>query len=306
MTTTTTRLSLQAKGLAHNAESADTVAEAAAGREAVLEPKLDGIRLLAHVTEDGVRMYSRAGNRRSLPEVEAELAANFPPDTWLDGEAVALKMVDGRVINEFGKSLTAVSNGSATYAIFDLIAHGGLDVRRLPFRARREALEQVFGGGEFSRVLLVPQAEATEENHAAHLAAGFEGSIVKHLDARYASGARGYGQSKLKGKETVDGIIIGAKPGNGSFEGKIGSLRFAQVGPDGALVERGGCSGMDYETRCWLTENLDALIERRAVIEIGYQYIQPPTQRYPHGAFRHPRFLRMRDDKPWEEVTLGA
>jgi ATP-dependent DNA ligase len=314
---TTTELRLTPQGLAQNAEAADSVAEAVGGKESVLEPKMNGWRMLAHVGDDGrVRTYTRTGNELtgSLPQVEAELAENFPAGTWLDGEAVAIEIdADGNVAHNWGSVQSVLGSGTAraasrsekvTYAVFDLISHGGLDVRRLPLRARRGALETIFAAKGFDRVMLIPQQPATQEGHDALLAAGFEGSIVKHLDAPYASGRRGRGWRKLKGQWTADAVVVGFKPGEGGFAGYIGAVEFGQYEADGTMARRGRCSGMDFPTRRWFTENAERLIAEEAVIEFGHMGVHPPSAEYPHGGFISPQFKKLRRDKDASEVLV--
>lgn len=299
---------LAPENAAHNLKPATTVAEAVGNAPAILEPKMDGWRLLAHVTDDGVRMYSRNGLSYSgrLPLIEREIRDRFPAGTWLDGEAVAIEIGDGVEINHnwgLVQSVMTTSGGhplrdKVTYVVFDMLAHGGIDARPLSFRNRRALLEQVFGAGGFDRVALSVQMPATEANHETLIALGYEGSVVKHLDAPYASGRRGRGQFKIKPQATVDAVVIGFKPGENGFAGLIGAIIFGQHDPDsGEMVERGRCSGMDYATRVWMTEHADRLIADRTVIEVAH-----------HGpmaeGLRHPQYKRMRTDRAAATVLL--
>lgn len=302
--------SLTAKGLAHNLETSQSVDGALAGHEGVIQAKLDGIRLLAHVTEDGAFLYARSGNSKSgkLPHVEASLAENLPAGTWLDGEAVVFNsdgtQAWGKAQSVLGANPGHSESAQVAYVVFDLIAHGGIDARPLPFSKRRELLKAVFAQADFdSSVVLIPQAEASEEAHEDNLANGFEGSVVKHLDAPYRSGVRGAGQFRLKPQATVDAVVMGFKDGKSSFEGLVGALVFGQFDPaTGKLVERGACSGFDFQTRVDITNHKDAWLGR--VIEVAHHGAMPPTAANPHGALRHPQFKRTRTDKDAMECVL--
>lgn len=310
MATATLDLKLNPAKAAMNAAAADTVASACAGRDSVLEPKLDGYRLLCYIGEDGPHLYTRNGNDKAahLPHVVEALLANpdkFPVGTWLDGEATTLAVEDGTV-HDWG-SLQSILGGNpkhrsvaehASYTVFDLLAHRGIDARSLPFKARRGLLENLLAD-DCGPITLIPQLPATEEAHAQLLATGFEGSMVKWLDAPYRSGARGHGQFKLKGMATIDAIITGAKPGKNGFTGMVGSLIFSQYDDEGRLVERGHCSGMTFAMRRWLTDNLDSLVAKRQVIEIRHMGRLPGTE-----GLRHPQFKRIRDDKAPEDVIV--
>lgn len=291
----------QTGGLAHNGESVTAVP---ATGEWVMEPKLDGWRLIAHVRESDVCFYSRSGKTYNgkLPMVEAELLEHFPADTWLDGEAVAITVAaDGKVINEWSKAqsvlTTAGAHGAAdkiTYMVFDLIAHRGIDARPLAFQNRRKLMEKAISGKGMTHVMLVPQFEATAERHTALVAIGFEGSMLKRLDAKYASGRRGHGLAKWKAVQTADAVVIGFQPGKSSFAGMVGAIRFGQVAEDGMLRERGKCSGMDMQTRMDMTNNPEKWMGR--VIEVSYNGKVG-------AGLRHPQFQRVREDKSAEQCV---
>jgi DNA ligase 1 len=300
-----TRLPITADGLAQNAKAVGSVKEACVAN-AVLEPKLDGWRLLAHIHDDGVSVYSRTAKSYSgrLPEIEQELAGLFPAGTWVDGEAVAIRIEDGLVINDWSQAQSALSSGQGkaqaaadaiTFMVFDLIAYDNIDVRPLPFSKRRSALERIFDDEEVDRVQLNAQFEPTDENHEALVSQGFEGSMLKSLDAPYGSGKRGAGWFKLKATATIDAVVMGYKEGKDGFAGMIGAIIFGQY-EDGALVERGSCSGMDMKTRKKITADTEGHIGM--VIEVAHMGAMPS------GGLRHPQFKRWRTDKLAEDCGV--
>lgn len=288
-----------AEGLAQNAKAIKSVTEAGIAN-AVLEPKLDGWRLLAHIQTGRVDVYSRTAKSYSgrLPAIEKELAALFPAGTWVDGEAVAIRVENGLVINDWGQAQSALSStaGKAeaaadaiTFMAFDLIAYDDIDIRSLPFSTRRAALERIFNGEATERVQLNAQVEPTDNNHEAFIAQGFEGSMLKNLNAPYASGKRGAGWFKLKATTTIDTVIMGYKEGKDGFAGMIGAIIFGQHDKNGTLVERGSCSGMDMRTRKLISKDTTKHLGR--VIEVAHM------GEMPSGGLRHPQFKRWRDDK---------
>jgi ATP-dependent DNA ligase len=294
--------------LAMNSKTATSVAEAASGRESILEAKYDGIRLLIEVTETGVNAFARSGKSKSgkLPAIEAEFYANLPAGTWLDGEAVAFN-TDGT--QDWGGAQSVLGSGVARaaagsdkirFVVFDLLAFGGQDARTVPLRGRRELLASIFDGASFDRVILSPAVEATEEAHQANLEAGYEGSMVKHLDAPYMSGKRSASSLKLKATDTIDCIITGYKAAEaGSWiarDGMIGAIEFKHLAEDGTWIE-GRCSGMDTATRRAITDNGAALVG--TVIEVSYM------TKMPSGTLRHPQYKRLRSDKTAAEVAAG-
>jgi ATP-dependent DNA ligase len=253
--------------------------EAAANAESVLEPKLDGWRLVAHVLEDGIRLYSRTGKRYDglLPHLEAELIDRFPAGTILDGEALAAELDGDRVVHRWGK-VQSILGGSTvhpehervSFVVFDLLAHGGLDARPLPLRQRRELLESVFTD-EYEHMSLVEQLPATEAAYADLVERGYEGGVVKHVDARYASGSRGAGWFKIKPSHTTDAFVTGYVEGTNGLTGRLGALRLAQVGPDDQPVELGTCgSGISDALRDSIDADRDGWLGRVVeVVQLG-------------------------------------
>lgn len=288
-------------GLAQNAEPAkDVDSILALGSECVMELKLDGIRLLAHVTETGVRTYTRTGKEQTgkLPDIEAELFANLPADTWLDGEIVAIKRrEDGSIEHHWGTAQSVMGSNvekaarashAVSYSVFDVLSIDGKDARSLPFSMRRGLLETMFEA-EFKAVVLTPQMNPSDDALAAIIATGFEGAIVKRLSAPYASGRRGFGWWKFKAVHTED-VIITELPldGNGKYTGQVGAVVFSQI-VGGSIVEKGRCSGMDEKMRLTLSTSPQEWLGR--VIEVRHMGIMPT------GGWRHPVWLRVRDDK---------
>lgn len=305
------------------------VEAAVAGKDSTLEPKYDGIRLLVEVDDQGVvHTYTRTGNEQTgkLPEIEADLFANLPPNTILDGEAVGFVNVNGVLTQDWGKAQSVLGSGVAkaklrskdiTLVIFDVLEFGGNETTALPFKNRREFLEKLFATKNFKRVILTPQLAATDENHDDLVAKGYEGSMVKWLDSPYAVGQRGRGWFKIKATDEADVVIMGFKPGESSFRGMVGAIEFGQFktthhpkcafagvtdydpgvncGCPGysQLVHRGRCSGMTMQVRQDMTANQSSYIGK--VISLAYMTIMPS------GALRHPQYKRTRDDKPAQE-----
>lgn len=282
------------------------VEAAVAGKDSILEPKYDGIRLLVEVDDQGVvHTYTRTGNEQTgkLPEIENDLALNLPPNTILDGEAVGFVNVNGVLTQDWGKAQSVLGSGVAkaklrskdiTLVIFDVLEFGGNETTALPFKNRREFLENLFAAKSFKRVILTPQLAATDENHDDLVAKGYEGSMVKWLDSRYAVGQRGRGWYKIKATDEADVVIMGFKPGENGFTGMVGAIEFGQY-RNGVLEHRGRCSGMTMQVRLDMTANQSSYIGR--VISLAYMTIMPS------GALRHPQYKRMRDDKPAQECV---
>lgn len=311
----TTPGGLSAKNLAMNAEAPKgspehvfngTTLNGVGLPEYVMEAKLDGIRILAHVDGEEVRFYTRTATDKTgfLPYIEAALLDTFPSGTWLDGEVVVFNE-DGsqnwggaQSILGSNKARASALSYAASYVIFDTLTYNGLDIRSLSLMERRRVLDEHLSKPwvDQGRTLLVPseQEQPSQERYEELLKLGYEGAMLKRKDGKYHSGKRGYGWTKIKNTDTQDVIVTGYEPGKDSFQGMIGAIQFGQY-KDGKLTYRGKCSGMDMKTRKDITANQDAYLGR--VFEVSYMGIMPS------GVLRHPQYKKFRDDKPAEDCV---
>lgn len=249
----------------------------------VMQPKLDGWRVLAEVCEDHVRFYTRTGSvyTGKIPQVEKELLRVFPAGSWLDGEAVS----DGgwgSVQSEMTKSAPkALSGSSVSYVVFDLLSHRNIDARSLSHAKRRTLLERIFTTFKSDWVSLIPEFPASDEVYADIVVNGGEGVVIKNPAAPYASGKRGRGWSKRKAKDTLDMIVMGFEDGT-----DVGAVVLGQYTEEGILLKR---------TTAKRKPNLIPDTSAKwigTVVETEHNGIMPS------GAPRHPRMLRVRIDKP--------
>jgi ATP-dependent DNA ligase len=268
-----------------------------------IEPKLDGTRILAELDEPGLAFFSRNGKAytHQLPELADSLMEALPRHALLDGELVCQK-ADGA---DWGSVQTALRSSephpcrhNLYYAIFDVLSLDGYDARPLSYINRRKLLKELFPEGNGSFGVTVSIEEPTEEIYETFLLNGYEGAILKRIDAPYASDERGKGWLKIKPELETDVVITGFKPGENGFAGMVGAIEFAQPDPKALgfhgegtihLIPRGRCSGMDMVTRKAMTNEPDKYIGK--VMEIKYGMITG------NGSFRFPQFKRMRHDK---------
>lgn len=289
----------------------DVETAAKATKQPMLEPKYDGWRILAFVTEDGVRMISpRNWNEYTgmLPEIEAELA-KLPVGTVVDGEAVAITQKDGKYVNEWStaqKALSSKTKGNAdtrkrvTLVLFDALNVGDENIKPKPLSERRTTLaaQLTKQGVEKRWVDQSIQVPAVQKNHDLLVGLGFEGSMVKDNAAAYHLGKRGHGWFKVKAQGSVDGVIMGFKEGENEYSGMIGSLIWGQPDASGKLVARGHVgSGFTIAKREEISNNRKQYLGQ--VIEIRHMGIQKSNGK---TSFRHPTLARWREDKAASEV----
>ncbi|MHB8509504.1 MAG: ATP-dependent DNA ligase [Candidatus Dormibacteria bacterium] len=187
------------------------------GPNLVYEPKWDGFRALAVRRDSGAQIWSRQGKRleAQFPELVAALIAEFMPGTVLDGELVVLRGdgaidFDALCTRQSAGPRSAVGLGAsmpASYAVFDVLADVGLDVRRDPLARRRARLEGMVGPSD--RIALMPQTDLPEAATGWYEFAerGVEGVVVKDLRDPYRAGRRGW--LKLRWKAAAEAVIGG-------------------------------------------------------------------------------------------------
>ncbi len=304
------------------------------GRAWLIEDKYDGIRAQAHVRDGRVRLFSRRLNdvTASYPEVAATLAS-IPADAILDGEIVAMR--DDRVLpfRMLQARLQRKSVDEAllrdvpiAYVAFDLLAVGDELLLEQPLSARRERLVELIvpnaqlALAPFERITIAGAAVVNERFEAARRR-GNEGLMLKRADAPYAPGRRGKWWLKLKRElSTLDVAVVAVEWGNGKRAGVLSDYTFAVRGDDGRLATIGKAySGLtDAEiaelTPWFLNHRLapeqqrekarawEIPVEPNVVLEVAFDVIQKSDLHESGFSLRFPRIVRLRDDKPVEEI----
>ncbi|MBO0810919.1 MAG: ATP-dependent DNA ligase [Microlunatus sp.] len=311
------------------AASAPDVDQALAksGLPAIVDAKLDGIRIQVHKDRDRVRVFTRSLDEITdrLPQV-VDLVAALPPEQLvLDGEALALRP-DGspEVFQEIASSAATRSEleGAERLALrpyfFDLLRIDDFDLLDRPLLERSTIMSEVLP--EELRVprILTDQVPAAVELYSDVVRRGFEGVVIKNPQAPYAAGRRDSGWIKVKPRHTFDLVIIAAEWGHGRRQGWLSNLHLAARDDDtGELIMLGKTfKGLTDEMLQWQTERFLALEIRRTqgtvhvrpevVAEIAIDGLQV-SPRYPGGvALRFARVLRYRDDKTVAEIDTLA
>ncbi len=298
------------------------------GLPALVDAKLDGIRVQVHRDRDRVRLYTRSLDDITdrLPDIVDAVLALGVTRIVLDGEVVGLdargrplpfQVIASRTASSVDVS-TARTQTPLQLFVFDLLHVDGRDLLDEPLSVRAEAMTAVLPAEMLVPRITADAAADIATFFATVVADGFEGVVVKNLAAPYAAGRRDSGWIKLKPRHTFDLAVIAAEWGYGRREGWLSNLHLAARGPDGQLVMLGKTfKGLTDKTLIWQTEQFLARETRRTkstvyvdpplIAEIAIDGIQQST-RYPGGvALRFARVLRYRDDKSVDEVdTLDS
>ncbi len=212
------------------------------------EVKWDGMRVLADVSEGGVRLWSRSERDVSVGFPELTGGEAVRRDALVDGEVVCL--VDGRPsfaaladrihVAKADRARALASAAPATFLAFDLLRLDGEDLTGRPLADRRallEDLEPVVAG------MAVPPTyadgalllDATREQ-------GVEGIVSKRLSSRYRPGARSEDWLKFAHRPTASYVVGGWRVEAGQGAGSRRRLGAVLVGVPGTF-------GLSYRGR---------------------------------------------------------
>ncbi|MGA8941075.1 MAG: ATP-dependent DNA ligase [Acidobacteriaceae bacterium] len=161
---------------------------------------------------------------------------------------------------------------------------------------------------------LVESVEAIEEAYVGARAQANEGVMLKAAGSAYLPGRRGLAWVKLKRElATLDVVITGAEFGHGRRAGLLSDYTFAVRGSDGELLNVGKAySGVTDVEIAELTEWMRVhtledygnfrTVEPLRVIEVAFNNVMRSERHASGFALRFPRILRLREDKPVDEI----
>jgi bifunctional non-homologous end joining protein LigD len=267
------------------------------GPDWIFERKLDGIRLLAFKRGGEVQLFSRnhLPQNAAYPAYVDAVGALPVREAILDGEATGM----------FGP------REAPGYHLFDVLWLDGEDLTALALDARRAKLAELPLAPPLQ---LVPRLDEPEPWRRA-CAEGWEGVIAKRRDAPYES-RRSRNWLKMKCEAGQELVVGGFTDPQGKRSGLAALLVGYFEGSDFVFAGKVG-TGFDTKLLHTLRARLDALELAAAPFTKGSGL---PRQRVHwtrpelvvelafmewtgHGKLRHPRFVRVREDKPAREVT---
>jgi len=293
------------------------------------EEKYDGVRCQLHREGSRVELFSRdlKETTSAFPEL-VDAAPAIGHDVLFDGEVLAHR--DGRVLRFFelqrrlGRKQVDPKlrrEVPVVLVIFDLLS---LDRRTLldePLTQRRKLLEGLRLEPPF---LLARLEEATDPQHLDRIFAetrerGNEGLMVKDPLSPYTPGRRGLAWLKLKRPlATLDVVVTAVEWGHGKRRGVLSDYTFAVKDTStGRLVNIGKAyTGLTDAEIAEYTEKFLAMTVQdqgyrrmvlpEVVLEVAFDSIQHSGRHLSGYALRFPRIVRIRDDKPVDEIDTLA
>lgn len=177
--------------------------------------KFDGVR----ARWDGRALWTRGGHRIATPPAFVQ----GWPDTPMDGE---LWIARGRFDLVSGIARSTRPDPAAwapvRFMVFDLPAHAG------PFSERVTAMRTLVARTAHPQLQMVEQSRvasrtALDARLTQVVAAGGEGLMLHHADARYGVG-RSNALLKLKPHDDAEARVVAHAPGKGKYTGMLGAL----------------------------------------------------------------------------------
>lgn len=244
---------------------AKRVGELPIGGKWIFEPKWDGFRTL--VFRDGDEFLIQSRDEKSLnryfPELIEPLKATLPTRCVLDGEIVIAQnggldfdALQLRIHPAASRVKLLSQQVPASVVFFDLLCEGERDLRGVPFKQRREALQSLLA----TAAPPIHVTPATSETAVAldwfrrFEGAGLDGVMAKPVAGAYEPNKRV--MLKVKHERDCDCVVAGFrwhKKGPGT---SIGSLLLGLFNDSGALQHVGVCASFSDPKRRELVKHL--------------------------------------------------
>lgn len=275
-----------------------------------LEPKYDGMRVVAIWRKAvGFQFFTRSGKAVTSISEEAErsllMLKGAIHDEYDVGDAL---MLDGELMGDsFKETMEQARRKDSTFDngrfhVFDWLPGERFDALKKEFKKglgyadRRSILERAFesakqDGGLPGLVLptsyIVNSSEEIQEYYRNARARGLEGLIIKAIDGLYHP-RRHVDWMKVKAEESLDLPIVDVEEGTGKYEGMLGAFI---VDHKGVRVRVGSGFSDAERGSYWKQWHSERHALEGQMIEVEFQ------EETPDGSLRHPRYVRLRNDK---------
>lgn len=268
----------------------------------ITSPKLDGTRTLAFVVNGEVTYLSRAGKpfdhlNGLFDEELVRLAKSIGDNIVFDGETMG---------NTFQETIKARGSKNQSqkdnliFNIFDFVYHvDWMDqICSIEQESRLATLQNHILSLGYKKISFVDHKvvydmKQLKAEYKKHTDAGYEGSIIKKVDARYEF-KRSKSWLKWKPLLDVDLQIVGFTPGRKKYSHTLGNILVAGHDENGTYIESAVGSGFTDEDRDYFWNNQDELLGKTVQLEAQEISIAENAE---HPSLRFPIFIKIRDDK---------
>lgn len=274
--------------------------------EWAFEIKWDGYRAIADLRTE-VQLYSRNG--LSFAEKFKKITNSLQlqeQEMVIDGELVAYD-TKGKPNFQTLQNIAENANSTVVYQVFDLLWLNGHSTENLSYLQRKELLKEALIENDFIKYhdhVLKNGEDFFVQIEKMRL----EGMMAKKIDSNYVEGTRSKKWQKIKSVQTEDVIICGFTAPKGSRK-KFGSLILGRFGGDDLVFCGHTGTGFSDKVLVDLYEKMKRLETKKSPFKIvpktndKASWIKPEliaeikfSEYTEDGIFRHPVFLRLRDD----------
>ena len=277
----------------------------------LLEPKLDGVRVITIINMDNrtVTQYSRNGKAlENFGHITRALEDNiglFDRSLVLDGEMVSSSF---QALMKQVHRKSDVQSEDARLMLFDIVplsefqkGKSVLGQRRRSnlLRSMKAILDKV------GSIDIIPQIEVDLDSAVGEMQfkqynkdaieAGFEGIMIKDIDAIYET-KRSVSWLKQKPFIEVSLTIVGIEPGTGKNEGKMGAV-ICEGEEDGKFIRVNVGSGWTDDQRAEINDQIIG-----QVLEVRADAITRSQDSEDIYSLRFPRALRFRGFTAGEKI----
>jgi DNA ligase 1 len=265
----------------------------------------------------GWQFDANGGRARAFPELQKRLGRKRPTAAMIGQVPVAYVVFDvlyaghQLLIDRPLRERAAILDSLFAWLRYSLTPEAAATPGLLPFDAASDSASTV-------RVLRAPFVRATSPVHLDELfdraqARGNEGLMIKDAASTYTPGRRGQSWLKLKRElATLDVVVTAVEFGHGKRANVLSDYTFAVRSGTRLLNIGKAYTGLtDAEIARlsqWFLDHTTAdhgqmrQVEPKIVVEVAFNAVMRSTRHDSGFALRFPRIVRLRNDKPIEDI----
>ncbi|MEO6611688.1 MAG: DNA ligase D [Chitinophagaceae bacterium] len=282
--------------------------------EWLFEIKWDGYRAIAEIEKGTTKFYSRNGIDFSerFPSI-ANTLKKIKYNVILDGEIVLLNeknLPDFQKLQDYENHL----NYPLVFYVFDILQLDGKNMENLPLTDRKKILKKMAGKNSIIRYCDHIDGKGISFFEKAK-EQGLEGIIAKKKESAYAEGYRSKEWLKIKNVQSTEVVIVGYTAPKGERK-EFGSLVLANK--KGKQWEYRGHVGTGFPAKLLssLRKQMKALeteqspFKSKVPLNGDVTWLRPKlvadiayTEITRDKIFRHPVFLRLREEKDRDDLN---
>ena len=239
---------------------------------AFVQPKFDGMRMLAKKENGIITVWSRTGKAiETMEHIQNELSGFLNEGECTDGELYVHGWNFQRLISAVKKIRT--DTVEVCYHIYDTPSSGDFKVRFVDGISKRVAPAHI----KFASTFSVKDEAELRKYESGFIQDSYEGAMVRNAASKYEFKNRSYDLQKVKAFKDAEFVIIGSKDGEGREEGCIIFRCLSGSGNPFDVRPRGS-----HELRQEWWKNRDSFVGKNLTVRY-FELSDDGTPRFPVG-----------------------